>query len=444
MRGKKSSAGLGAVSAIFAASLLMTGRCATAQTEKVLFNFHAREGNKPYAGLIFDASGNLYGTTSSGGADGYGVVFELSPATGGTWAETVLHSFSGGEDGRTPYAGLAMDAAGNLYGTTYDGGAGASCTYKIGCGTVFELTRTTGGVWTEKVLHAFGDGTDDGVRPYANLIFDSAGNLYGTTFAGGSFKSCSAVGVDSGHYGCGTVFELSPTANGWTEQILYNFDEGTNGQNPYAGLIFDSSGRLYGTTEYGGTDLGCGGEGYADTCGTAFLLTPKAGVWSESLLPAPVYGFITNLTIDATGNVYGTNAYGGGPCLESDYAGCGVVYELSPTAGGNWSSEWLWSFASRAFTPDGAWPSSGPTLDAEGNLYGSTSGYVNENGVGEYGGTVYRLSPTAGGWAETLLYVLSAGSWPSGGLVFDVEGNVYGTTREGGTYNQGTVFEITP
>ena len=174
MRGKRLSIGLRAALAIFAATLFMTSTWAAAQ-EKVLhsFNNNGTDGLSPDAGLIFDAAGNLYGTTYAGGTYNYGTVFELTPAAGGGWTEKVLHSFSNGTDGGYPVAGLIFDAAGNLYGTTYRGG-----TY--GCGTVFELTPAAGGSWTEKVLYSFGNGTD-GAYPDAGLIFDAAGNLYGTT-----------------------------------------------------------------------------------------------------------------------------------------------------------------------------------------------------------------------------------------------------------------------
>ena len=218
-------------------------------TEKVLHNFNddGTDGYQPVASLIFDAAGNLYGTTEAGGTYSAGTVFELTPAAGGTWTEKVLHNFnSDGTDGFFPSACLVLDAAGNLYGTTLGGGTSNR-------GTVFELTPTpaAGGTWTEKVLHNF-DGTD-GYQPYADLIFDAAGNLYGTTEAGGT-------------YSAGTVFELTPAAGGtWTEQVLHNFkDDGTDGIEPHAGLIFDASGNLYGTT--------FGGGAYGQ--GTVFEITP--------------------------------------------------------------------------------------------------------------------------------------------------------------------------
>jgi uncharacterized repeat protein (TIGR03803 family) len=212
MRSKKCFRGLPAVLAIFALTVLAASTCAVAQ-EKVLhsFNRNGGDGYQPSGGLIFDAAGNLYGTTFWGGAYNYGTVFELTPEAGGHWAEKVLHTFNqNGIDGFYPHAGLIFDAAGNLYGTTNQGGANG---YKGG--TVFELSPRAGGGWTESILHEFGN-VGDGYDLYSALIFDSVGNLYGTTVEGGA--------------GCGTVFELSPQAGGaWSEQVLHSFSANGNG-----------------------------------------------------------------------------------------------------------------------------------------------------------------------------------------------------------------------
>ena len=220
-----------------------------------------------------DAKGNLYGTTIYGGAYGesdggwgHGTVFELSPpvTAGDKWTETVLHSFGASEtDGTNPYAGLMMDASGNLYGSTYWGGAYTSCTGEGG-GTAFELSppTTVGGKWTETVLHSFGATCNDGVWPYAGLIMDAKGNLYGTTWAGGGQ-----------YYGDGTAFELSPPTKKdgpWTETLLHEF--GATSTSPWelqGGLIMDAKGNLYGTTDLGGGE-GCEKNG----CGAAFELSP--------------------------------------------------------------------------------------------------------------------------------------------------------------------------
>src|ERR1017187_1221490 len=254
MQGKTLSIGLRAVLAIIAATLFVTSTWATAQ-EKVLHNFNnnGTDGVSPQAGLIVDGAGNLYGTTSGGGTYYHGTVFELTPAAGRGWTETVLHSFNNnGTDGYEPLAGLIFDAAGNLYGTTYVGGSygygtafeltpagggtwnekvlysfasgstafyltsglifdGAGNLYGTTLGgqggSVFELTPTAGGGWTEKVLHSFGNGTD-GEDPQAGLIFDAAGNLYGTTYLGGTY------------YQWGTVFELQTVAPVVAQQFV--------------------------------------------------------------------------------------------------------------------------------------------------------------------------------------------------------------------------------
>lgn len=178
-------------------------------TEKVLhaFNSNGTDGSGPEGGLILDASGNLYGTTFDGGAHDYGTVFELTPAAGGGWTEKVLHSFTTGAGGNYPQTGLTLDAAGNLYGTTNSGGAGA-CIAGTGCGTVFELRPGADGRWVEKVLYSFRDNGKDGNFPKAGVIFDTAGNLYGTTYLGGGSRACDTLGL----VGCGTVFEITPAS----------------------------------------------------------------------------------------------------------------------------------------------------------------------------------------------------------------------------------------
>jgi uncharacterized repeat protein (TIGR03803 family) len=271
-------------------------------TEKILhsFNDNGKDGYDPYAGVIFDKSGNLYGTTDFGGSHGYGTVFELSPKTGGGWTETILYSFkNNGQDGYDLYSGVILDTSGNLYGTTLGGGV-------YGYGTVFELTRKAGEGWTEKVLHSFNDNGKDGYRPYAGLIVDTAGNLYGTTIAGSAIENSA-----------GTVFELSPKkGGGWTEKILNNFID-TDGWDCQTSLIFDTSGKLYGTTTYGGVNGG----------GTVFELSRTArGVWRKTVLYAfsgtdganPYAGLV-----GANGNLYGTTYVGG-----TYYYG--TVFEVTP------------------------------------------------------------------------------------------------------------------
>jgi uncharacterized repeat protein (TIGR03803 family) len=283
---------------------------------KVLHSFgslaECADGGGPWGGMIFDAAGNLYGTTTAGGANGWGTVFELSPSSGGRWTETVLHSFNG-YDGQAPYATLTFDSAGNLYGTTSLGG-----TYFYG--TVFELSPITGGNWKEKVLHSFDTGAG-GYQPQGAVVLDTTGNVYATTAFGGTGTNCTN--------GCGTVFELSPAAKGWTKKTLHYFtNNGKDGSDPVAGLIFDSAGNLYGTTELGGdsTDQDCDGG-----CGTVFELAPSAsGGWNERILynfgHSPTDGIApeASLVFDAAGNLYGATYSGG-----AVYSG-GTVFEVSP------------------------------------------------------------------------------------------------------------------
>jgi uncharacterized repeat protein (TIGR03803 family) len=357
-------------------------------TEHVLYSFGSgTDGAYPGGGLIMDGAGNFYGTTNQGGIHqtcyeetSCGTVFELSPREGGGWTEQVLHSFGGGTDGVYPEAGLIMDGAGNLYGTTYQGGIHQTCYGNTTCGTVFELSPREGGGWTEQVLHSFADGTD-GAYPTGSLITDTAGNLYGTTPWGG---------IHCDPYGCGTVFELSPReGGGWTERLLHSFGEGNDGIGPAAGLIFDAAGNLYGTTSGGGIHSFCD-EG---TCGgTAFELSPRdGGGWTEKVLHSfgeedgsnPASGLI----FDSAGNLYGTTPYGGiHPACGTDTA-CGTAFELMPREGGGWTEKTLHSFGFHG-DDDGNTPFDALIMDRAGNLYGTT-------GLGGiYGsGTVFEITP---------------------------------------------------
>ena len=364
--------------------------------ETILHSFGGdMDGQNPAAGLIFDGVGNLYGTTPVGGIHGYGTVFELSPNGSGGWTETVLHSFDyNGSDGALPYANLVFDRFGNLYGTTYAGGIHASCNYgaNAGCGTVFELSPREGGGWTETVLHSFNNNGQDGWYPDAGLLFDGAGNLYGTTVAGGIHHTCSSGG-------CGTVFELSPLeGGGWTEAVLHSFGNGTDGIWPVAGLTFDGAGNLYGTTSGGGIHIACDGGG----CGTVFELSPReGGGWTETVLhsfgngtdgAAPGAG----LVFDATGNLYGTTAVGGIHC---GLPGCGTVFALSPNGSGGWTETVLHSFGNGT---DGVVPAAGLIFDGTGNLYGTTieGGIHNTCPDGYTCGTVFELANVVVDWAQ--------------------------------------------
>ena len=401
-------------------TLLVTAT-AMAQTEKILHDFNDNgDGFSPFAGLVFDKAGNLYGTTFAGGTSDFGTVFEMVPNAHGGWNERLIHSFTAnGVDGYDPIGNLILDEAGNLYGTTHYGGPYAG-------GTVFEFVRQPSGSFTERILHSFGHGKD-GIFPETGLVFDAQGNLYGATFNGGSF-------------GVGMVYELIPKATGgWMEKILYSFSkyDGSGGGSPYGGVIFDATGNLYGTTS--------GLSGGA--AGGVFKLTPTvSGLWTLSVL----HQFTSNTTdgavpyaglvMDASGNLYGTTWEGGDRDI-------GSVFELSPGAGGTWTETILHSFQSGS---DGCYPQYGSLLYSGGNLYGTTT----ECGPSG-GGIVFEMSPAAGGsWTETALYAFLAhstdGVSPQGGLLMDASGNLYGTTEYGGTGQNGgsggagTVFEITP
>jgi uncharacterized repeat protein (TIGR03803 family) len=340
-------------------------------TVSILHVFTGRDGAIPTAGLVFDAAGNLYGTTSAGGyhqfgcgsssGNGCGVVFKLAPNSDGTFTESVIYKFLGwGDgDGSAPLAGLIFDAVGNLYGTTWEGGSGFGCGGN-GCGTVFELSPSPSGAWTESVLHRF-TGADGG-HANAGLIFDAAGNLFGATYDGGTDTS-------------GTVFELKPNGDGtWTESVLYSFTGGADGGFPNTDLVFDAAGNPYGMTEFGG------GSGR----GVVFKLKPDSdGTWTESVLysftgGADGDGPLAGLVFDAAGNLYGTTQGGGSSACPG---GCGVVFELTPTSTG-WREAVLHSFLGY-----GKNPLAPVIFDPAGNLYGTAS-----SGKANYG-LIFKITP---------------------------------------------------
>jgi uncharacterized repeat protein (TIGR03803 family) len=421
----------GLLTAALVAALMFGGAALAAAQEEVLHSFgKGMDGRFPEAGLTIDSKGNLYGATGEGGADGGGMVFELTPKAGGGWTEKVLHNFpSDDKDGAYPLASLVFDTAGNLYGTTEYGGSEAS-------GTVFELTPEAGGKWTEKVLHSFNENGTDGYNPQqASLILDAAGNLYGTTPFGGPLGGCSDLG-------CGTVFELTHKAGGkWTEKVLHSFhDNGKDGYDPEARLILDTAGNVYGTTTYGGG---------ASTYGTVFELTPKAGGrWAEKVLHRFDYNGkdgvnpYAGLILDTAGNLYGTTGGGGAYTY-------GTVFELTHKAGGKWTEKVLHNFNDNG--KDGYLPAASLIFDSAGNLYSTTNvGGASGAGCGGEGcGTVFELTPKAGGrWTEKVLHSFSDngkdGVSPYAGLIFDAAGNLYGTTYFGGASGVGTAFEIKP
>ncbi|MGA8502661.1 MAG: choice-of-anchor tandem repeat GloVer-containing protein [Candidatus Sulfotelmatobacter sp.] len=443
----------------------------SAYTESVLYGFSGfcsqpgcMNGTSPEAGLIEDASGNLYGTTSAGGSSNlWGTVFKLTPNGDGGYSESVLYNFctQGGTnctDGEQPVAGLIEDTSRNLYGTTEYGGAN-------GGGTVFKLTPSGSG-YTQSVLYSFcaqgGTSCTDGASPLAGLIEDASGSLYGTTWHGGATVPNGGSTTTGG-----TVFRLAPNGDGsYSESVLYTFcsQSGcTDGEWPIAGLIEDISGDLYGTTSAGGATITVSGN--TTTGGTVFKLTPNGdGSYSESVL----YSFCSqsgctdglspssSLIEDAPGNLYGTTWQGGANCQYGyDGAGCGTVFKLAQNGDGGYSENVLYSFCAQGGTgcPDGYGPSSGLIEDTSGNLYGTTfDGGIHD--VQGDGGTVFELTPSGAGYTETVLYSFCAqssptiactdGSPPEGGLIEDASGNLYGTTNGGGPNSYGTVFMLSP
>jgi len=354
-------------------------------SENVLYSFTGAngDGSNPWAGLIMDASGNLYGTTSYGGSSldvsGVGTVFELVNSSG-SYSENVLHVFCGQTagsqctDGLYPYDSLIRDLAGNLYGTTLNGGQAPD---ESGNGTVFELVNSSG-TYSEKILNVFSSLNQDAELPYAGLLMDASGNLYGTTYGGGA-------------NGYGTVFELVNSAGTYTQQILYNFKgTGGDGAYPWASLIMDASGNLYGTTEGGGSANGPNGYG------TVFELVNSAGTYSEKILHTftGVSGDgahpYSSLLVDASGNLYGTTVYGG--ANGNGFNGGGTVYELVNSSGA-YTENVLYSFCSQVnsnnFCVDGEYPYAGLIMDGSGNLYGTT-----QLGGPNGGGTVFELVNT--------------------------------------------------
>ena len=382
--------------------ILMVAASATAG-ETILHSFNAGDGSFPYGGLVADAVGNLYGTTTMGGAFYEGTVFELQPKPSGGWAEKVIYSFnSNGIDGTQPYSSLVFDKAGNLYGTTYGGG-----TY--GVGTVFKLTPRSGRSWKETILYNF-ISTRDGQAPVAGVVFDSAGNLYGTTPGGGLYSN-------------GTVYELTPTAKGqWTETILHDFNS-SDDKYPVAAVIIDAAGNLYGTTVYGGDY----------DSGTVFEVSPQGnGQWNESVLfpmsdlTVGSYPY-ASLIFDTAGNLYGTTF--------GDLNFSGSIFELSPQAGGQWTATLIGGYTA---------PNGGLVMDAAGNLYGTST----DNIDGFPQGSVFKLSPKRNGfWVGTVLHQFSQngkdGYNPLGNLILDKSNNIYGVTYQGGLNDTGVVFKIT-
>ena len=390
-------------------TLLLLASFAQAGTEKVLHAFQLSEGQIPYGGVVFDRAGNLYGTTFYGkacGSNSCGVVYQLTPGTGGDWTERAIYTFTGGTDGSHPYSNLVIDALGNLYGTTYGKDQGGS-----GSGTAFRLSPKDDGSWQFALLHTFAGGKD-GAKPSGLLAMDDAGNLYGSTFEGGSNNA-------------GVAFELSPASGMWKETVLHTFTGGLDGSEP-GGLILGPDGNLYGTTATGGTGFGVVFE----------LSLAKNGTWHETVVHSLAGGedgaTPGSLAFDASGNLYAASASGG----TSPYCsgGCGLVFKLSKESNGTWKDTPLHSFNGQ--NGEEPWAL---VFDKFGNLYGAAYG----GGVGL--GLIFKLDPAAS-WAETVVYEFTGalGGEPVQPMIFDAAGNLYGSAVYGGAGDGGVVFEITP
>jgi len=387
---------------------------AQAQTLTVLHTFTSTpDGALPLGRLLLDPAGNLYGTTTFGGTIGYGSVFKVDP----NGNESVFYSFAGPPDGNLPTAGLARDAAGNLFGVTLNGGSSILCPYLIGCGIVFKLDPAG----TETVLHRFGSNGADGTGPQGRLILDNSLNLFGTTGMGGHSGCKLFVGKVLTEVGCGTVFKVDANGN---ETILYSFTNTTDGAFPLAGLAQDTSGNLFGTASTGGV-MNCAGTLFGK-CGTVFKVDTArqfSMLYSfQGASTGPDGGTPTSsLLLDATGNLIGTTRVGGTgtPCFVA--AGCGTIFQVTPAG-----KETLL----HSFTPGGAaTPADGLVQDAAGNFYGLA------------GGNVFKLDSTG---KESVLFTFTGNdNLASGELVQDSNGNLYGTTYKGGANFLGTVFKLT-
>ena len=405
---------------MFAATVLVISLTLTpsaqAQTYQVVYNFTGgSDGANPIAGVTLDAAGSLYGTTSAGGRRGFGTVYRLVHS-GPNWLFYLVYTFLGltqdSTDGSAPYSRVVIGPDGFLYGTTHSGGNGQGCTALHGCGIVYSVRPKPGDIWVpwqETVLYQFG--IYDGSNPdYGDVVFDQAGNLYGTTRNGGVYSH-------------GAVYKLTQSGGNWTEAVLYSFTGSPDGASPFGGPIFDGAGNLYGTTNAGG----------ANGWGTAYQLKPSVPTWTESILHnfqggsdgiAPTGG----LVFDASADLYGVTQAGG-------TGGGGTLFRLTPQSDGSWSLDPVYGFVGRL---GGQYRT--VTMDNAGNLYGTASG-----GGAHSWGSVFKLTRSNGGWTYTSLHEftgLADGGAPFGSLVIDANGNLYGTASAGGTNGQGVVFEI--
>jgi uncharacterized repeat protein (TIGR03803 family) len=412
--------------------MTLAAPAAQAQSFTVLHTFTgAADGKYPSgAGISMDRAGNLYGTTSYGGQynsncdyfgtqTGCGVVFKMSRRSSG-WTFNVLHSFNG-TDGYSPNQLISVASDGSVYGSTYYGGTGTFCT--SGCGTLFHLQppstfcRSAGCPWTATVLHNLQGAPNDGSLPdFGALTFGADGNLYSTAETGGFYNG-------------GAVYELSRNGDSWSTSLLYSFTGYLDGANPWGGVIFDRAGNIYGTA-----------TAAFDGSGVVFQLARSGSGWTYNVLHTFNYdvdGDIPSgpLVMDSVGNLYGvTESYGPN--------GGGTIWELSPN-NGSWNFSLVYSFTDGPYSG----PIGGLLLDAAGNLYGATI----YDGAYNYG-SVFKLSPSSNGWTYTSLHDFTGGSdgwYPWSSLSMDANGNLFGVAAFGGGTQDcssgcGVVFEITP
>lgn len=387
---------------------------ARAQTYSVLHNFTGQgDGSTPLAGVTIDARGNFYGTTSTSSQYGFGNVYRMVHS-GSNWSFSVLYSFEGETlftlDGAQPYSRVTIGPDGALYGTTHLGGNGQGCRELHGCGTVYNLRQSIDGAWTEKMIFQFG--YYDGYGPlYGDVVFDQAGNLYGSTPYGGANLM-------------GTVYRLIPDNGAWVETVVHSF-VGPDGSTPLNGPTADSAGNLYGATSGGGE------SGF----GTVYRLRALSSSWAEGVLHSfqgggDGVGPSSGIVLDQGGNLYGvTQAAGTG-------AG-GTAFELTPMSGGGWGFSTLFGFLGA--TPAGSYRTL--VSDSVGNLYGTTAG----DGARQHG-SIFKLTRSNGIWVYTSLHDFTGGAdggFPYGILSIDAAGNVYGTASAGGMHGNGVLFEIT-
>jgi uncharacterized repeat protein (TIGR03803 family) len=386
---------------------------AQAQTYAIIGNFGTNGTGVNPLYVTLDAGGNVYGTTYYGGLSylGYGVVFKLT-RHGSNWIQSVLYDFTGGSDGGHPYGGVTFGPDGSLYGTAEGGG-------RLGQGVVFKLQppatecRSVACYWTETVIYNF-TGAADGGGPQGNIVFDRAGNLYGTTLTGG-------IG------GNGAVYELSPAPGQWKLSVVQEFPNFSTGTRPANGVIFDQAGNLYGTTVSGGSS----------NQGVVYELTPGASGWTQTILHkfagSPNDGAVgAGLAFDSHGNLFGFTELGG-------YKDWGVTFELQPTGSGGYNYSVIYLFMPQLGGAPGY--IAVPLLDSAGNVYGSgTSGGSGGAGV------VFELTPSGGGWNFITLHDFNGpdGDEPGGNLAFDAQGNLYGCTEYGGRSGEGVVWQIMP